>query len=144
MGRRGPPKGRPKTPGSGKANSYKHAQTLEKEELLRQFRARLAAEFDPLLDALFHRPWRVAPHGALPRRHVDEVTDPVIMAKVLNSGETFYRIYARNPMCAIKDILDRVFGTPAQSVDMTVKGQVDVDLVTRRQRARARMAAGNP
>ena len=26
-----------------------------------------------------------------------EVTDPVIMAKVLNSGERFYRIYARNP-----------------------------------------------
>ena len=36
-----------------------------------------------------------------------EVTDPVIMAKVLNSGETFYRIYARNPdVKALKDIFD--------------------------------------
>ena len=66
-----------------------------------------------------------------------EVTDPVIMAKVLNSGETFYRIYARNPdVKALKDIFDRVFGTPNQQVDMTLHGELD--LVARLARARQR------
>ena len=66
-----------------------------------------------------------------------EVTDPVIMAKVLNSGETFYRLYARNPdVKALKDVLDRLFGTPTRQVEMMVTGSVD--LIERLQRGRKR------
>jgi len=139
------PKGSPKTPGSGKRKGCKHAKTLEQEELLRQFRARLAAEFDPLLDALFATARGVSHLMARDRDGTwTEVTDPIIMAKTLNCGETFYRIYARNPdVRALKDIFDRAFGTPAQAVDLTVSGQVDVDLVTRLQRARARAATSS-
>jgi hypothetical protein len=49
----------------------------------------------------------------------------------------FYRIYARNPdVKALKDLFDRLFGTPSQQVDMTLHGELD--LVERLARARQR------
>ena len=57
--------------------------------------------------------------------------------EVLNSGEKFYRIYARNPdVKAHRDIFDRLFGTPTKQVEMTLHG--DVELVARLARARQR------
>jgi hypothetical protein len=47
------------------------------------------------------------------------VTDPEAMLRCLNSGETFYRIYAQNPdLRAITDILDRELGEPKETIDL--------------------------
>jgi hypothetical protein len=61
------------------------------------------------------------------------------LAKVLNSGETCYRIYARNPdVKALKDIFDRLFGTPTQQVDMQLNAEVDIVSILQQRLARAR------
>ena len=98
----------------------------------------LAAEVTPLAEALLSAAKGVCHLMAKNRDGTwTEVTDPIIMAKVLNSGETFYRLHARNPdVRALKDIFDRLFGTPTQQVDMTVRG--DAELVARLARARQR------
>jgi hypothetical protein len=121
-----------------KGGRPRHQATLEREELLRQFHARVAEDFGPLLDALFGAARGVSHLMARDRDGTwTEVTDPAIMAKVLNSGEMFYRLYARNPdVKALKDIFDRLFGTPTKQVEMTLHGELD--LVERLARARQR------
>ena len=42
------------------------------------------------------------------------------MLAVLNSGATFYNLYAQNPdRNALKDIDDRLFGTPTQQMELS-------------------------
>ena len=132
------PKGSPKTPGSGRTKGTPNKRTVEADELLRLFRARVAAEFGPLQDALIQAAKGVQHLQAKDRNgQWTEVTDPVIMAKVLNSGEQFYRISARNPdVRALKDIFDRLWGLPKQAVDVNVDGELH--LVERLARARQR------
>jgi len=63
----------------------------------------------------------------------------VTEARVNGRNETYYRIYARNPdVKALKDLFDRLFGTPTRQVDMTLHGDLEVDLVERLARARQR------
>ena len=122
----------------GRPKGSKERQTLEREELLRLFRARVAQNFQPVLDALFQAALGVS-HLMAKDRHGQwtEVTDPAVMAQVLNREERFYRIYAHNPdLRALKDILDRTFGSPTRAVDLTMTGSVD--LIERLQRGRKR------
>jgi hypothetical protein len=57
------------------------------------------------------------------------------MLAVLNSGATFYHLYAQNPdRNALKDIDDRLFGTPTQQMEFSgpegqpLTTQADADL----------------
>jgi hypothetical protein len=75
-----------------------------------------------------------------------EVTDPAIMAKVLNSGELFYRLYARNPdVKALKDLR-----SPVRDVDSRVVRAASSDDQQRRtkndagERRAARATARTP
>ena len=98
-------------------------ETLDKMEMLRQFRARVSQEFGPLMDAQMAAAKGVSHMMARDKSGKwIQVTDPEIMAKVLNSGETFYKIHAQNPdVRALKDIFDRLWGTPTQSVEVSGK-----------------------
>ncbi len=50
-----------------------------------------------------------------------KVTDPKIMAKVLNSGTDYYQIHAQNPDGnTIKDVFNRLFGMPTQKIQQDV------------------------
>jgi len=94
---------------------------LQKAELLRQFRERVAAEFEPLLSALFATAKGVT--HMMVRDGTGKwvrVTDPIMMQRYLETGETVYRITAQNPdVRALKDIFDRTFGSPTQAVEVT-------------------------
>src|SRR5262245_46512589 len=117
----------------------KHRSTIEREELLRQFRARVAAEFPQLTDALFTAARGVTHLMAKDRDGTwTEVTDPHQMLRVLNSGEQFYKLSARNPeIRALKEIFDRTFGLPKQELDVHVSG--DLELIARLTKARKRV-----
>ena len=108
-------------PGAGAKRGSKQKGSLERAELLRQFRDRVAAEFEPLLSALF-----ASAQGVTHMMVRDKtgkwtrVTDPVLMLRCLETGETVYRITSQNPdVRALKDIFDRVFGSPTQAVEVT-------------------------
>ncbi len=67
-----------------------------------------------------------------------EVTNPTIMEKVLNSGETFYRLTARNPgVRALINLSDRLCGSATQAIELEVSG--DLHLVERLMGARRRI-----
>ena len=108
-------------PGAGAKKGSKQTASLQKAELLKQFRDRVAAEFEPLLSALF-----TTATGVTHMMVRDEsgkwtrVTDPVQILRYLEAGETVYRITAQNPdVRALKDIFDRAFGSPTQAVELT-------------------------
>jgi hypothetical protein len=117
------------------AAARKAPATVERDELLRQFQQKVAADFAPLTEAAakgVHHLMAKDRDGTW-----TEVTDPRTLAKVLNSGETCYRIYARNSdVKALKDLFDGLFGTPTKQVEMTLHGELD--LVERLARARQR------
>lgn len=89
----------------------------------RQFRERVTQQFAPLMDALIAK--AVGVHHMMARGKDGkwiEVTDPKVMADVLNAGETFHRIYAHDPDAkALGDIFNRVMGMPTQELEVEVK-----------------------
>ena len=60
-----------------------------------------------------------------------EVTDPTVMARCLNSGESFYRLTARNPdVRALVNLFDRLCGSATQQSQLQVEGQMTLkDLI---------------
>lgn len=127
-------KGAPKT--GGRKKGSKNKATIEKLELKRIFEQRIAEEFGPLVDAHLEAAKGVSHMMAKDKAGKwIEVTDPATMAKVLNSGEAFYRISARNPdIRALKELWDRTWGAPTQGVDLTVTDvtkESTSDLVTK-------------
>lgn len=116
----GPPKGKRY---GGKPKGYKAPHTMEKLEMQKQFRERITSEFGPLMEALIAKAKGV--HHMVAREKDGkwtEVTDPAKMIACLNSGETFYRIYAHDPDAkALADVFNRVMGMPTQEVELEVK-----------------------
>lgn len=107
-------------PGAGAKKGSKQTASLQKAELLKQFRARVAAEFEPLLAALFASATGVKHMMVHKNGKWTRVTDPVLMHQCLDTGETAYRITTQNPdVRALKDIFDRAFGSPTQAVEVT-------------------------
>jgi hypothetical protein len=108
-------------PGAGAKKGSKQKGSLEKAELLNQFRARVAAEFEPLVSALFSSATGVTHMMARDKSGKwTRVTDPVVMQRCLESGDEFYKITTQNPdIRALKDIFDRMFGSPTQAVEVT-------------------------
>jgi len=108
-------------PGAGAKRGSKQKGSIEKAELLNQFRARVAAEFEPLLSALFAAAKGVT-HLVVREKSGKwtRVTDPNMMLRCLESGEPFNRITTQNAdVRALKDIFDRMFGSPTQAVEVT-------------------------
>jgi hypothetical protein len=128
-------------PNSGPKKGALYKNTLAKQEHERQLRARVAGDVDALYEAL-----RSAAIGVthLMARDKDgtwkEVTEPATMAKVLNSGDTFYRLTARNPdVRALINLFDRLCGSATQAIEMEVSG--DLHLVERLMGARRRFGS---
>lgn len=114
--------------GAGAKKGSIQRRTLEKRELAKALHAHFAAHFEPLADAYFRKAIGVSHMMA---REKDgkwtQVTDPAVMAKVLNSGESFYRIHAQDPDArALKDLFDRHLGLPTQSVETTHDGVIEL------------------
>src|SRR5215831_16075349 len=102
--------------GSGSKKGSVYKKTLEKQEHERQLRARIAADVDEFYDAL-----KLSATGVTHLMAKDkdgtwkEVTDPAVMARCLNSGESFYRLSARNPdVRALINLFDRLCGSASQ------------------------------
>ena len=114
------PKKRKKTPGSGKKKGYKAPQTLEKLELQKQFRERIAQEIEPLAAALLRAAKGVEHLQAKDKRgQWMSVEDPNMMTLVLNGPEEHRRISAKDPdVRALKECFDRLFGAPTQHVEV--------------------------
>ncbi len=97
------------------------AKVAERLELLHIYRTRVAPKLLELVESQMQAAQGVSHLMAKDRDgKFIQVTDPVMMARVLNSGETFYRIHAQNPdVRALKDIFDRLMGMPTQALELT-------------------------
>jgi hypothetical protein len=112
-----------KRPGAGRPVGSKDKRTLEKIEMDRQFRQRVSERFHELIDAQFDAAKGVSHMMAKDKAGKwTQVTDPKVMARCLDSGESFYKITAQNPnVFALKDIFDRMMGMPVKAVEVTGK-----------------------
>src|SRR5215470_12585825 len=113
-------------PGAGRPKGSKDPHTLEKQEYERQLRARIARDQNEFYEAL-----KLAATGVTHLMAKDkdgtskEVTDPAVMLKVLNSGELFYRLSARNPdVRALVNLFDRLCGSATQQSHVEVDGRL--------------------
>jgi hypothetical protein len=121
-----------KRPGSGPKKGAIYKKTLEKQEHERQLRARIAQDVDEFYDAL-----KLAATGVchMMARDKDgtwkQVVDPAVMARCLNSGESFYQLSARNPdVRALINLFDRLCGSASQQSQVQLEGQMTLkDLI---------------
>jgi hypothetical protein len=112
-----------KRQGAGAKRGSKQKRTLEKMEYLRLFRERVMLNFDHLITAQLLAATGVSHLFARAKTgKFKAVTDPVSMEEVLNGPEELKYISARDPdPRALKDMWDRMWGSPTQAVDVTVK-----------------------
>ena len=117
-------------PGAGKPKGYKHKGTLLKAEARARFTTRVLAELDPLITAQLElAKGCIVMFGRLKNEWV-QVTDPAIMLKCLKSGAACYRIVSQPPDGrALKDIFDREFGRPVESVQHVGEGSGPIHII---------------
>lgn len=111
-----------KRPNSGPKKGSKQQTTLDKETLRDLYRANMVSRFEAVMDAQYDLATGVQHMMAKDAKTGQwiEVTDPKVMLRCLNSGETFYKIAAQNPnVQAQRDILDRLMDKPAQPVGVS-------------------------
>ena len=118
-----------KRSGSGSKKGSVYKKTLEKQEQERQLRARIAEDVDEFYEAL-----KLAATGVTHMMAKDrdgtwkEITDPAVMARCLNSGESFYRLSARNPdVRALVNLFDRLCGSATQQSQVQVNGGLTLE-----------------
>jgi hypothetical protein len=119
-------------PGAGRPKGSQDPHTLEKQEYELQLRARIAQDVDEFYNALKQAATGVTHMMAKDKDGTwKEVTDPAVMARCLNSGESFYQLSARNPdVRALINLFDRLAGTATQQSQVQVESQVTLkDLI---------------
>src|SRR5215471_350804 len=128
--------------GAGRPKGAKDPHTLEKQEQERQLRARIAEDVDEYYAAL-----KLAATGVTHMMAKDrdgtwkEITDPAVMARCLNSGESFYRLSARNPdVRALIHLFDRLCGSVNQQAQLEVNGGLTLEELIVGSRGREREA----
>ena len=97
-----------------------------------QMRARIARDVDAYYEAMKQAATGVTHMMAKDKDGTwKEVTDPAVMARCLNSGESFYRLTARNPdVRALVNPFDRLCGSATQQSQLQVEGQMTLkDLI---------------
>jgi len=97
-----------------------------------QMRARIARDVDAYYEAMKQAATGVTHMMAKDKDGTwKEVTDPAVMARCLNSGESFYRLTARNPdVRALVNLFDRLCGSATQQSQLQVEGQMTLkDLI---------------
>jgi hypothetical protein len=119
-------------PGAGRPKGSKDPHTLEKQEYEFQLRARIARDVDAYYEAMKQAATGVTHLMAKDKDGTwKEVTDPAVMARCLNSGESFYQLSARNPdVRALINLFDRLCGSATQQSQVQVESQVTLkDLI---------------
>jgi hypothetical protein len=119
-------------PGAGRPKGSKDPHTLEKQEYELQMRARIARDVDAYYEAMKQAATGVTHMMAKDKDGMwKEVTDPAVMARCLNSGESFYQLSARNPdVRALINLFDRLCGSATQQSQVQVESQVTLkDLI---------------
>ena len=97
-----------------------------------QMRARIARDVDAYYEAMKQAATGVTHMMAKDKDGTwKEVTDPAVMARCLNSGESFYRLTARNPdVRALVNLFDRLCGSATQQSQVQVESRVTLkDLI---------------
>src|SRR6516162_7345979 len=97
-----------------------------------QMRARIARDVDAYYEAMKQAATGVTHMMAKDKDGMwKEVTDPAVMARCLNSGESFYQLSARNPdVRALVNLFDRLCGSATQQSQLQVEGQMTLkDLI---------------
>ena len=97
-----------------------------------QMRARIARDVDAYYEAMKQAATGVTHMTAKDKDGTwKEVTDPAVMARRLNSDESFYRLTARNPdVRALINLFDRLCGSATQQSQVQVESQVTLkDLI---------------
>ena len=114
--------------GSTIANGSKvYKPTREKGELLSLWRQKVSEHFEELVQAQL-----AAARGVTHMQARDKagrwqtVTDPAVMTERLNAGAECYRLTAVAPSAPVlQQVMDRLFGSPKQSIDLEVQSPVD-------------------
>lgn len=116
-------------PGAGRPKGARSQSTIEKEAWNERIRARIAARADDFFEAQAQLALGVVHLLAKDKDgQFVQVTDPEVMVRVLNSGETFYRLAARNPDGnVLRDLFNRLCGVPApQKQQVEVSGSLSL------------------
>jgi hypothetical protein len=100
-----------------------YAPVREIESLRRAYREAVSRRFDRLVEAQLSAAEGVMHMQARDAKgRWETVVDPQVMQAHLDAGHETYRLSAIAPSAPIlKDIMDRTFGQPKQSVDIEVK-----------------------
>lgn len=115
-GKRTPAGGRPK----GAKDSAPRVPQAVKLDAQALYRARVERELLPLLDATMRSACGEAVIMALVEGRWKHITDPALIARLLDSGESFYKLVTKSPDSRVLcDVWDRMIGKPAQSVDLS-------------------------
>jgi hypothetical protein len=124
-----------KRPNAGRPKGSLNKATVEQKELERQFKERIAADLAPLADALLRKAKGVEHLQAQDPKTGQwvSVTDPKMMAMVLNGPEGYRRLSAKDPDTqALRECFDRLFGQAKQSIEVEdvtpIKDMTDEEL----------------
>jgi len=100
-----------------------YAPVREVESLRRAYREAVSRRFDRLVEAQLSAAEGVTHMQARDAKgRWETVVDPQVMQAHLDAGHETYRLSAIAPSAPIlKDIMDRTFGQPKQSVDIELK-----------------------
>lgn len=123
-------------PGAGRKPGQKSAATIERDEALRQFRERVAGNVHKLFNAQMDKAIgekylmcvRTIGKGAKARRETIIVEDVEIIKAylddTLDTGDDKYYFMTTKPADnhALDSLLNRAFGKPQESIDLTSKG----------------------
>lgn len=98
---------------------------------LERFRERIRSEFEPLLNAYLETAKGSYVMFAVTSDGIwTTVSDEGAMARLLMSGERFYRLEKTKPdFRALKDIWDRLFGSPARTPDISPESNAGTTVV---------------
>ena len=137
------PRGGPR-PNSGRPKGKKEPQTLEKERVLAACRQLIMQKAEEMVAAQIEHSKGV-PYLMLRREDgtYARATDTKQVEAWVDSGGTLGQIFTQSPnVQAFSTLMDRTFGKPSETHEVTLKGEVD--LILSRLTAGRKRAHGKP
>ncbi len=119
-----------KRPGAGLKHGFKYPKTLEKERVLAACRELIMQKAEEMVAAQIEHSKGV-PYLMLRREDgtYARATDKKQVEAWVDSGGTLGQIFTQSPnVQAFSTLMDRTFGKPSETHEVTLKGEVDVIL----------------